>query len=78
MKGCRWMTYHLTVHEVCVSKKTNRLTAMYLTRYIVVGGWGREGERVRGRARGDGEGGRERGEGGRERENPALHNKYSE
>ena len=53
MKGCRWMTYHLTVHEVCVSKKTNRLTTMYLTRYIVVGE--REWERLRGGGAGPGE-----------------------
>ena len=34
MKGCRWMTYHLTVHTIIVpmSKKTNKLTTMYLTR----------------------------------------------
>ena len=66
-----------------MSKKTNRLTAMYLTRYIVVGGRGREGEG--GRERGEGERerrgtGREGERGGREgeRENPALHNKSSE
>ena len=34
MKGCRWMTYHLTVHTIIVpmSKKPNKLTTMYLTR----------------------------------------------
>ena len=31
MKGCGWMTYHLTVHTM--SKKTNKLTTMYLTPY---------------------------------------------
>ena len=54
-----------------MSKKTNRLTAMYLTRYIVVGGGergdgGRESEG--GGERGGGRGGREREGGGRERE----------
>ena len=31
MKGCGWMTYHLTVHTIIVpmSKKTNKLTTMY-------------------------------------------------
>ena len=35
MKGCRWMTYHLTVHTIItpMSKKTIKLTTMYLTRY---------------------------------------------
>ena len=35
MKGCRWMTYHLTVHTVTIpiNKKTIKLTTMYLTRY---------------------------------------------
>ena len=35
MKGCRWMTYHLTVHTIIIpmSKKTIKLTTMYLTRY---------------------------------------------
>ena len=35
MKGCGWMTYHLTVHTIIVpmSKKTNKLTTMYLTPY---------------------------------------------
>ena len=35
MKACRWMTYHLTVHTIIVpmSKKTNKLTAVYLTPY---------------------------------------------
>ena len=33
MKWCRWMTYHLTVHTIIIpmSKKTNRLTTMYMT-----------------------------------------------
>ena len=32
MKGCAWMTYHLTVHTIIVpmSKKANKLTTMYL------------------------------------------------
>ncbi len=35
MKGCRWMTYHLTVHTIIIpmNKKTIKLTTMYLTRY---------------------------------------------
>ena len=35
MKGCGWMTYHLTVHTIIVpmSKKTNKLTTVYLTSY---------------------------------------------
>ena len=35
MKGCGWMTYYLTVHTIIVpiSKKTNKLTTMYLTPY---------------------------------------------
>ena len=35
MKGCGWMTYRLTVHTIIVpmSKKTNKLTTTYLTRY---------------------------------------------
>ena len=35
MKGCGWMTYHLTVHTIIVpmSNKTNKLTTMYLTPY---------------------------------------------
>ena len=35
MKECRWMTYHLTVHTIIISmsKKTNKLTTMYLTHY---------------------------------------------
>ena len=35
MKGCGWMTYHLTVHTIIIpmSKKTNKLTPMYLTMY---------------------------------------------
>ena len=35
MKGCRWMTYHLTVRTIImpVSKKTNKLATMNLTRY---------------------------------------------
>ena len=35
MKGCGWMTYHLTVHTIIVpmSKKINKLTTMYLTPY---------------------------------------------
>ena len=35
MKGCRWMTYHLTVHTIIIpmSKKTIKLTTMYSTRY---------------------------------------------
>ena len=35
MKGCRWMTYHLTVHIIIMpmSKKINNLTTMYLIRY---------------------------------------------
>ena len=35
MKGCRWMTYHLTVHTIIMpmSKKINKLATMYLTRY---------------------------------------------
>ena len=35
VKGCRWMTYHLTVHTVImpISKKTSKLTTMCLTRY---------------------------------------------
>ena len=35
MKGYRWMTYHLTVHTIIIpmSKKTIKLTTMYLTRY---------------------------------------------
>ena len=35
MKGCRWVTYHLTVHTIIIpmSKKTNKLTPMYLTMY---------------------------------------------
>ena len=35
MKGCGWMTYHLTVHTIIIpmSNKTNKLTTMYLTRY---------------------------------------------
>ena len=35
MKGCRRMTYHLTVHTVIIpmSKITIKLTTMYLTRY---------------------------------------------
>ena len=30
MKGCRWMTYYLTVHTMIIpmSKKTNKLTTM--------------------------------------------------
>ena len=30
MKGCRWMTYHLTVNTMIISmsKKTNKLTTM--------------------------------------------------
>ena len=34
MKGCRWMTYHLTEHTIItpMNKKTNKLTTMYLTR----------------------------------------------
>ena len=33
MKWCRWMTYYLTVHTIIMpmSKKTNKLTIMYLT-----------------------------------------------
>ena len=36
MKGCGWLTYHLTVHTIIVpmSKKTNKLTTMYLTPYL--------------------------------------------
>ena len=32
MKGCGWMTYQLTVHTIIVpmSKKTNKITTMYL------------------------------------------------
>ena len=35
MKGCRCMTFHLTVHTIIIpmSKKTIKLTTMYLTRY---------------------------------------------
>ena len=35
MMGCRWLTYHLTVLTIIIpmSKKTNKLTTMYLTRY---------------------------------------------
>ena len=35
LKGCRWMTYHLTIHTIIIpmSKKTNKLTTMYLIRY---------------------------------------------
>ena len=35
VKGCGWMTYHLTVHTIIVpmSKKTNKLTTIYLTPY---------------------------------------------
>ena len=35
MKGCRWMTYHLTVHTINIpmGKKIIKLTTMYLTRY---------------------------------------------
>ena len=35
MKGCEWMTYHLRVHTIIVpmSKKTIKLTTMYLTPY---------------------------------------------
>ena len=35
MKGCGWITYHLTVQTIIVSisKKTNKLTTMYLTPY---------------------------------------------
>ena len=35
MKGCGWMTYHLAVHAIIIpmSKKSNKLTTMYLTRY---------------------------------------------
>ena len=35
MKGCGWMTYHLTVHTIVVpmGKKTNKLMTMYLTPY---------------------------------------------
>ena len=34
MKGCGWMTYHLTVHTIIMptSRKTNKLTSMCLTR----------------------------------------------
>ena len=34
MKGCGWMTYHLTVHTIIIpmSKKSTKLTTMYLTR----------------------------------------------
>ena len=44
MKGCRWMTYHLTVHTVIIpmSMKTNNLTTMYLTRYYITMQWQRE------------------------------------
>ena len=39
MKGCGWMTYHLTVHTIIVpmSKKTNKLTTMYLHSNMFVG-----------------------------------------
>ena len=32
MKGCRWMTYQLTIHTIMmhVNKKTNKLTIMCL------------------------------------------------
>ena len=35
MKGCRWMTYHLTVHSIIIpmSKKINKLTTIDLTRF---------------------------------------------
>ena len=35
MKGCGWMTYHLAVHTIIIpmSKKTIKLTTVYLTRY---------------------------------------------
>ena len=35
MKGCRWMTYHLTVHTIIIpmSKKTIKLMTVNLTRY---------------------------------------------
>ena len=34
-KGCRWMTCHLTVHSIIIpmSKKINKLTTIYLTRF---------------------------------------------
>ena len=36
MKGCRWMTYHLTVHTVSIpmSKKTNELCLNYGLRLV--------------------------------------------
>ena len=35
MKACGWMTYRLTVHTIMIpmSKKTIKLTTMYLSRY---------------------------------------------
>ena len=53
MKGCRWMTYHLTVRTIIMhymNKKTNKRMAMCTSPQR------EEGER---------EGGREREEGGR-------------
>ena len=38
MKGCGWMTYHLTVHTIIVAmcKKTSKLSTMYLTPYHIL------------------------------------------
>ena len=49
MKGCGWMSYHLTVRTIIVpmSKKTSKLTTMYVTPYHILSyGYDRVSESV--------------------------------